>query len=174
MAISRLLARPLLGTIFFYAGYNAVKNPEPLLGKARRITDKVAPKAEEKGVPVPSDTATLVRINGAAQVAAACALALGKAPRVAATVLAVSLVPTTLAGHPFWEEADPAAKGAQKVQFAKNCSLLGGLLLAMVDTEGKPGVAWRARHAAKDARRSAKAMAREARLEARLAAKSVA
>ena len=26
--------------------------------------------------------------------------------------------------------------------------MLGGLLLAAVDTEGKPGVAWRAKHAA--------------------------
>jgi hypothetical protein len=29
-------------------------------------------------------------------------------------------------------------------------------MLASVDTEGKPGVAWRARHAVKDAKREAK------------------
>jgi uncharacterized membrane protein YphA (DoxX/SURF4 family) len=33
-------------------------------------------------------------------------LGLGIAPRAAATVLAVSLVPTTLVGHPFWSEKD--------------------------------------------------------------------
>jgi hypothetical protein len=38
-----------------------------------------------------------------------------------------------------------------------------------VDTEGKPGVAWRARRAARDVRREAKVLARQARTEARLA-----
>jgi hypothetical protein len=48
-------------------------------------------------------------------------------------------------------------------------SLVGGLLIAGVDTDGKPGVAWRARRAAADVRREAKQLARNARAEARLA-----
>ena len=63
-------------------------------------------------------------------------------------MLAATLVPTTLAGHRFWEESDPAAQGNQRVHFFKNVSMFGGLLLAGVDTDGKPGVAWRARRAA--------------------------
>jgi hypothetical protein len=47
--------------------------------------------------------------------------------------------------------------------------MLGGLLLAGVDTEGKPGVAWRARHAATDVRREARHLAKGARREAKLA-----
>ena len=43
-------------------------------------------------------------------------------------------------------------------------------MLASVDTEGKPGVAWRARRAARDARREATPLAGTARREARLAA----
>ena len=46
---------------------------------------------------------------------------------------------------------------------------MGGLLIAGVDTEGKPGVAWRARRAAKDVRREARTLARQARTEARVA-----
>jgi hypothetical protein len=46
---------------------------------------------------------------------------------------------------------------------------VGGLLIAGVDTEGKPGVAWRARRAAKDVRREARTLAHQARTEARLA-----
>ena len=42
-------------------------------------------------------------------------------------------------------------------------------MLAAVDTEGKPGVAWRARRAAADVRREAKGLARTARREAKLA-----
>ena len=89
-------------------------------------------------------------------------------------MLAASLVPTTVAGHQFWNETDPAAKANQKIHFFKNLSMLGGLLLAAVDTEGRPGVAWRARRAATDVRRQAKHLGREAKLEARLAAKSLA
>jgi putative oxidoreductase len=83
--------------------------------------------------------------------------------------LAASLVPTTYAGHPFWEEKDKAARAGQKIQFFKNISMLGGLLIAAVDTEGKPGVAWRARHGAHDLRREAKTLAKQARAEARVA-----
>ena len=84
-------------------------------------------------------------------------------------MLAASLVPTTLAGHPFWDETDPQAKAQQRLQFAKNTSILGGLLLAGVDTEGKPGLAWRARRAAADVRREARQVAKDARREAKLA-----
>jgi hypothetical protein len=52
--------------------------------------------------------------------------------------------------------------------------MMGGLLISAVDTGGKPGVAWRARHAAKDARREARHLGRAARLEAKLARKAVA
>ena len=85
-------------------------------------------------------------------------------------MLAASLVPTTAAGHRFWEESDPAQRANQRIHFFKNVSMLGGLMIASVDTEGKPGVAWRARRAARDARREARHVAGTARREARLAA----
>ena len=59
------------------------------------------------------------------------------------------LVPTTVAGHPFWEKSDPAEKAADQQQFLKNLSILGGLILAAVDTEGKPSLGWRGRRAAR-------------------------
>ncbi|WP_114422144.1 DoxX family protein [Nocardioides houyundeii] len=173
MAISRLIARPLLSTLFVYGGYHAVKSPDALVAKAKRVTDRLVPLAKAQGIPIPEDPATLVRINGAVQVAAAAMLATGRAPRTSATVLAASLVPTTVAGHPFWEDNDRAARATNKMQVAKNLSLLGGLLLAAVDTEGKPGVAWRARRVARDARRQAGHLAHDAKLEARLVAKSI-
>jgi uncharacterized membrane protein YphA (DoxX/SURF4 family) len=115
-----------------------------------------------------------VRINAATQLLAAAALATGRAPRVSSLVLAGTLVPTTLAAHAFWDEQDPETRTVQKLHFFKNVSMLGGLLLASVDTNGKPGVAWRARHAAKDARREARHLGKAARMEAKLARKAVA
>ncbi|NPC42991.1 DoxX family membrane protein [Nocardioides sp. zg-1230] len=171
MTITRLLARPMLATIFVAGGVNALRNTEGHAAKAKKVTDKVVPAAQKAApqVPIPSDPATLVRINAGAQILAAAALATGRAPRLSASVLAASLVPTTLAGHAFWNETDPQAKNAQRLQFYKNTSVLGGLLLAAVDTEGRPGLAWRARRAAADVRREAKHVAREARREAKLA-----
>jgi uncharacterized membrane protein YphA (DoxX/SURF4 family) len=128
------------------------------------VAQKAVPRA-----PIPTDATTLVRINAVAQITAAAALATGRAPRLASTVLAASLLPTTAAGHRFWEESDPATRSNQKVHFFKNVSMMGGLLLAGVDTEGRPGLAWRARRAASDAKREARQLAKDARREARLA-----
>jgi uncharacterized membrane protein YphA (DoxX/SURF4 family) len=64
---------------------------------------------------------------------AGSALALGRWPRQAAAVLASVLVPTTIAGHPFWEETTPQSRAAQRTQFLKNLGLCGGLLLVVLD-----------------------------------------
>lgn len=171
MTITRLLARPMLATIFVAGGINALRYTEGHVAKAKKVTDRVVPLAQKAapGAPIPTDPATLVRLNAAAQLIAAGALATGRAPRLSASVLAASLVPTTFAGHPFWAETDPQARAQQRLQFYKNTSVLGGLLLASVDTEGKPGLAWRARRAAADVRREARQVARDARREAKLA-----
>jgi putative oxidoreductase len=47
--------------------------------------------------------------------------------------------------------------------------MMGGLLLSAVDTEGRPGLAWRAGHAAKTARKESHRLAHTARREAKLA-----
>lgn len=171
MTAIRLLARPMLASMFVYGGVNALRHAEGHAQAAKPVTDRVVPMAQKAapGAPIPTDAKTLVQINGAAQVLAGLALATGRAPRLSSTVLAASLVPTTAAGHRFWEETDPGQKQAQTINFLKNVSMLGGLLLAGVDTEGKPGLAWRARHAAGDARKEARHLAKEARREARLA-----
>ena len=52
--------------------------------------------------------------------------------------------------------------------------MFGGLIIAAGDTEGQPGVVWRTRRAAKDARREARHFATAARREARLARAKVA
>jgi len=156
MTVSRMIARPMLASMFVVGGVNALKNAPTLAAKAENVTDKVVPAVRNAGVPLPQDPVTLVRLNAAVQIAAAAALATGRAPRIASATLAASLVPTTVAGHQFWTETDPAQKTAQRMQFFKNVSMLGGLLIAAGDTDGKPGVAWRARRAAKDLKREAK------------------
>jgi uncharacterized membrane protein YphA (DoxX/SURF4 family) len=164
MTVSRLVARPFLASMFITGSLSTLKNAERAAEPAKKVTDRFVPLAEKlgqrAGVPVPTDPKVWVRINAAVQLAAGLSLATGRAPRISAAVLAGSLVPTTIAGHPFWEESDPQARASQKIQFFKNLSMLGGLIIAAGDTAGRPGIAWRAWHAAKDARRTARQEAR--------------
>jgi uncharacterized membrane protein YphA (DoxX/SURF4 family) len=176
MTVIRTLARPMLASMFVVGSVNALKASDRHAERAKRVTDRIVTTANRiaPGLPIPTDAKTLVRVNAAAQLLAAAGLATGRAPRLSSAVLAGSLVPTTLAGHAFWEEHDPQTRAMQKIHFFKNLSMIGGLLLAAVDTEGRPGVAWRARHAAKDVRREARHLGKAAKLEAKLARKAVA
>jgi uncharacterized membrane protein YphA (DoxX/SURF4 family) len=161
----------MLASMFVAGGINSLKNSEAVAERAKPITDEIASLSHKvaPSLPVPDDAKTMVRINAAVHIGAGLALATGRAPRLSSLALAATLVPTTVAGHRFWEESDPAMKANQRVHFFKNVSMLGGLMLASVDTEGKPGVAWRAQHAVGSAKREAKHL----RKEAKLAAKSI-
>jgi putative oxidoreductase len=172
MTVSRRIARPMIASMFVVGGVNALRNAPAYAEKAKVVTDRLVPLAKRVApeVPIPQDPVTLVRINGAVHVGAGVALATGHFPRLASTALAATLMPTTLAGHQFWNESDPAQKANQRVHFFKNVSMLGGLLLAALDTEGKPGVAWRTRRTARDVRREARHLRATARREAKLAA----
>ena len=112
-----------------------------------------------------------MRANGAVMVGAGSLLALGRLPRLASTVLAATLVPTTIAAHPYWQEQDPEVRARQSIQFLKNLGLLGGLLLAAVDTEGRPGLAYRAHMVNDSAHRTARQTRREAQHLAHAAAR---
>lgn len=171
MTVSRLIARPMLASIFVVGGVNALRNAPALAAKAAPVTDKIVPLAQKAmpSAPIPKDPATLIRVNAGVQIGAALALATGRAPRLSAAILAASLVPTTAAGHRFWEVEDKTARTEQQLHFFKNVSLIGGLIIATGDTDGKPGIAWRARRVAKDARREAKHLVASARREAKLA-----
>lgn len=143
MTLSRRIARPMLASMFIAGGLDAVQNPESKAKAAEKVALPLA-----RPLHLPEDPATLVRINGAVQVGAGGLLALGWFPRLAATALAGSIIPTTLAGHRFWEEADDQARKGQRIHFLKNVSMLGGLLVAAVDSGGKPSLSWKARRAA--------------------------
>ena len=145
MALSRRFARPLLASIFVVGGWDAFWNPAGKAKKAEAVTEPLAEKAGVNGL----DTETFVRVNGAVQIGAGILLAAGKFRRLAALALIGSIVPTTYAGHRFREESDPVTRNQQKIHFLKNVGLLGGLILAAVDTEGEPSLAWRAKRQAR-------------------------
>jgi uncharacterized membrane protein YphA (DoxX/SURF4 family) len=148
----------MLASTFIFGGIQALKNTpklaeasKPVNDEIRDLAGKVAPQ-----VHLPEDDKTLVRINAGVHIVAGLGLATGRAPRLCALALATTVLPTTVAGHPFWEEKDKAARTTQMTHFYKNVSMLGGLILAALDTEGRPGVAWRTTHAVGTATKGAK------------------
>jgi putative oxidoreductase len=142
MTVLQRLARPMLAGIFIYGGLDSARAPDPKVPAADKVVGRAV---EQLGARV--ETAQVVRANGVVQVVAGTALALGVWARPAAAVLAASLVPTTLAGHRFWDEEDATGRHQQRIQFLKNLALMGGLVLAAADTGGRPSLPWRAKRA---------------------------
>jgi uncharacterized membrane protein YphA (DoxX/SURF4 family) len=169
MSLLRAIPRTMLASYFVAAGIKAIRDPESLVPAAEPLVDRVVPLVKEYTPEqvasfVPENTVTLVRINGIAQVVGGAALATGKGRRLGALLLAGSLVPSTIAKHPFWTVQDPEERAQDRNHFLKNVSLLGGVLLASQDTEGKPSLAWRAQKGgesiAKETRRASKKLSR--------------
>lgn len=157
MALVRLLARPMLSTMFVNGGINTLRNVDHATERAQPVTAKLAPVVDRAtaSLPITLDNRQLVQANALLQIVGGAMLATGRSPRLSALALAASLVPTTFAGHRFWEEEDAQQRANQRVHFLKNVSMTGGLLLAAVDTEGKPSLAWRARRQAIEAKKQA-------------------
>lgn len=135
--LRRVLAaagRPLLASPFVSSGLQTMRHPEILAPVAAPVALAIA----ERVPGLPRDAVRLVRINGAVHVGGGVLLAAGRLPRLAALVLAASLVPTTVAGHPFWTEGDPGKRLQQKIHFFKNLSIFGGLLVAAAVHEERP------------------------------------
>jgi uncharacterized membrane protein YphA (DoxX/SURF4 family) len=148
----RRIARPLLASSFIYGGIDTLRNPQSRVPGARPVVEAITGQADKQlPVQVPRDVEQWVKIDACVKVGAGALFALGKFPRLTAVLLSGSIVPTTLAGHRFWEHTDPKERVGQLSHFLKNLGLLGGLLLAAVDTEGKPSVGWRARKVAHSA-----------------------
>lgn len=139
----RNLARPMMAGVFVAGGVDALRDPKPRAELSGDVSTRVA-----GAVGLPQDPETLVKLNGGVQVAAGVMLAMGWFPRLAAGALAVTVVPTTLAGHRFWEEENPDARRQQQVHFLKNLAVCGGLIVTALDTGSRPSVGWMAKRAA--------------------------
>jgi uncharacterized membrane protein YphA (DoxX/SURF4 family) len=151
----RRIARPLLASSFINDGVDALRNPQPHIAAATPVVEKVSEVADKQlPVQLPKDTAQWVKIVAGVKVGAGALFALGRFPRLSALLLGATAVPTALAQHRFWEATDSTEKANQTKHFLHSIGLLGGLLIAAVDTEGKPSVGYLARRAARKAANS--------------------
>ncbi len=147
----RRVARPLLSAVFIGQGIESLRQPEQAAETARPMVEGLQKLPESAAAKAPRDPMTLARVTAGVQIGGGLLLASGKLPRFASVALACTVVPGSLGGHLFWNETDPQRKAQQRRDFLTDLSLLGGLMIASVDTEGKPSLGWRGRQAARRA-----------------------
>ena len=120
----KVLARPMLSAVFVTSAWETLKDPAPLAKHAEPMIERYRKVLPEW---VPTDAATLVRVDACLKLGAGVLLAAGRMPKVAAFLLAADLVQTTLVGHRIWESGDPQ----KRVHFLKNLAVFGGLLASI-------------------------------------------
>ena len=117
-----LVGRILLGLIFVLSGF------QKLMGFSG-----VAAAIAGKGLPMPEVLAVLTVVI---ELGAGLLLVVGWKARWAAFLLFLFIIPVSLVFHNFW-----AMEGAQaamnKIQFLKNVSIMGGMLLAAAFGPGR-------------------------------------
>ncbi|QIK82904.1 DoxX family membrane protein [Sanguibacter sp. HDW7] len=143
----RRLARPMLASWYVHDGLDAVRAPAPHVAVTRPVADRVTSALGRD--PLPDRTlAWAVRAHGAATILAGVGLALGRAPRSSAAALAALTLPLVVAQQPF---TSPRKIDRERVgPFVHALGGTGAAILAAVDLEGRPGVAWRVDKARRD------------------------
>jgi uncharacterized membrane protein YphA (DoxX/SURF4 family) len=139
----------MLAATFIGRGVEALRSPKPAADAARPTLEGLSKLPDPVGTNVPTNAETVARVNATVQIGAGLLLATGRLPRIASAALALSVVPGSLGGHAFWNQADPQRKADERRAFVADVSLIGGLIIASVDTEGKPSLGWRGRRAAR-------------------------
>jgi uncharacterized membrane protein YphA (DoxX/SURF4 family) len=145
----RRIARPMLATTFITRGVEALRSPKPAADAARPTLEGLSKLPDPLGANVPTNAETVAKVTAGVQIGAGLLLAAGRLPRLSSAALAVSVVPGSLGGHAFWNETDPSRKAEERRALFADVGLIGGLIIASVDTEGKPSLGWRGRRAAR-------------------------
>ena len=117
----RAVTRVFLSSIFIVGGWGAFSKPG---GRPKMVA--------AAGIPQPEQA---VILNGALMILAGLLLALDIVPKLVATLLIGSLIPTTLVGHPFWKEESALEREKQLLQFLKNLGLISGLLMVVTEKQ---------------------------------------
>lgn len=146
MTLLRAAARTMLASYFVVNGANAVRQPDTAAAQAEPIATKVVPLTRRLAPAaiadyLPEDSRSWARILGVAQIVGGGMLATGIGRRCGAGILASTMVPQVIVDNPL---AAPHDERPQvRARLIHNVALTGGVLLAALDTEGKPGLAWR-------------------------------
>lgn len=127
-----LAGRVLMGWIFVQGGW----------GKLMNMDEFIAGLANRR-LPFPT---VLGWIGAPAEFFGGLAIMLGLATRCGALLIILFVIVATAISHRYWEFTDAALRRAQQGQFAKNVTIIGGLVLLVVTGGGRFSVdGWRRR-----------------------------
>ena len=131
----RKLARPMLASVFVWEGVDNLRNASEHVKETEGFlkTVRKAVPSEYQGY-IPNDPELVTRAIGGAKVGAGSTLALGKAPRTSAAVLAAATLPNLIAKNNFWAADNKEDKETRRNGFLTNTALLGALFIATQDT----------------------------------------
>ncbi|HEY8294352.1 MAG TPA: DoxX family protein [Micrococcaceae bacterium] len=168
MSIIRPLARPLLASTFIVAGLDRLRHADETANQLSPVLAQAV-----KALPFETDEKMLARVVGGTQLGAGILLALGKFSRLSALALTVTSVLNAVVEYRSADTSTAAGRAHRRNQLLKNVSLSGGVLLAAVDTQGRPGLAWRAEHLASAGKKAGKRQFKHADKAVRRAAHDV-
>ena len=160
----RRIARPLLATWFVTQGVDAVRGPAVHVAFARPAVDTFMQQMGTDTRLSDAQLRSIVVAHGAVTAAAGFALAVGRAPRTAALLLAALTAPLAAASLPARKggKVPPEVRRERRARFVRNLAFTGAALLAGADYEGRPGVSWRMNNAREQAAAHANALAASA------------
>jgi putative oxidoreductase len=127
-----LVGRVLMGWIFVESGWRKLMGMDAFIASLVR-----------RAVPYPT---VLGWIGAPVEFFGGLALLLGAWTRSATLLIILFTIVATLIGHRYWEITEPAARRMQQSHFAKNLTIIGGLILLFVTAGGRFSVdGWRRR-----------------------------
>jgi putative oxidoreductase len=115
--IAFLIGRVIVGVFFLMSGFNHLSKLSMMAGYAR-----------SKGAPAPS---AAVAGSGVLLLLGGLSLLLGYHPTIGAGLLVICLLGFSIAIHNFWSVQEPQARMQEQVQFMKNVTLLGFVLMTL-------------------------------------------
>ena len=146
----RRIARPMLAATFIARGVEALRSPKPAADAARPTLEGLSKLPDPVGPNVPTNAETVAKVTAGVQIGAGLLLATGRLPRLSSAALArqrgarEALVHTPSGTRPI-----PSARPPSVAHCLSDVGLIGGLIIAAVDTEGRPSLGWRGRRAAR-------------------------
>jgi len=139
MKFIRVLARPLLASVFIVDAVDALRHPDEHAQKLQPLEGAID-KAGEAVPAIPTNLRTLVRVHAGVSLGAGLLFALGKAPRTSATVLALASAPAAVIAHPLRSKEQRATNLSA---FLGKAAAIAGLTFAAADRKGAPSLGWR-------------------------------
>ncbi|MBE9403063.1 hypothetical protein M4D54_01440 [Brachybacterium sp. p3-SID1565] len=160
MALVRRIARPLLAAPFILEGVRTASQPEREIDVYPQAFEAVDSALAKTSTPDFLDARTIIRASGAIAAGAGIMYATNRRPRLAAATLLLTTSVGWAGRKRIWELS--GEERMQEIQsILTDAGLLGGVLLAVVDHDGRPSLGYQVNKFVERSKKNAAAKQRE-------------